>query len=54
DTHQAAVAAMAIMGIAGDMAAAISKGSGSFQMNFLDSLHQLSAEMIEAKIKLDA
>ncbi|MEM0995384.1 MAG: hydroxyethylthiazole kinase, partial [Bacteroidota bacterium] len=46
DTHQAAVAAMAIMGIAGDMAAAISKGSGSFQMNFLDSLHQLSAEMI--------
>jgi hydroxyethylthiazole kinase len=54
DSHKAAVAAMAIMGIAGDMAREVSKGPGSFQINFLDSLHQISVEDLKEKIKLDA
>jgi hydroxyethylthiazole kinase len=54
DSHKAAVAAMAIMGIAGDMAKEVSNGPGSFQMNFLDCLHQISVEDLKEKIKLDA
>jgi hydroxyethylthiazole kinase len=54
DSHKAAVAAMAIMGIAGDMAQEVSNGPGSFQINFLDSLHQISVEELKEKIKLDA
>lgn len=54
DSHKAAVAAMAIMGIAGDMAQEVSNGPGSFQINFLDSLHQISVEDLKQKIKLDA
>ena len=54
DIHLAATAAMAIMGVAGDMAEAISKGPGSFQMNFLDSLYQITPEMVGEKVKLDA
>jgi hydroxyethylthiazole kinase len=54
DSHKAAVAAMAIMGIVGDMAQEVSKGPGSFQVNFLDRLHQISVEDFKEKIKLDA
>lgn len=43
----AAVHAMAIMSIAGERAAAYSKGTGSMQVNFLDELYQLSDDMIE-------
>jgi hydroxyethylthiazole kinase len=45
---------MAIMGIAGDMAAELSKGPGSFQANFLDSLYLLTGDIIENRIKLNA
>jgi hydroxyethylthiazole kinase len=38
----AASHAMAVMGIAGEIAAEISHGTGSMQMNFLDTLYQLS------------
>ncbi len=54
DVHLACTAAMAIMGIAGDMAAELSKGPGSFQANFLDSLYLLSGDIIEHRIKLNA
>ena len=40
---EAALHAMAVMGIAGQRAAAYSKGSGSMQINFLDELYNFSA-----------
>ncbi|WP_338791978.1 hydroxyethylthiazole kinase [Bernardetia sp. MNP-M8] len=52
DIHLASTTAMAIMGIAGDMASKLSKGTGSFQVNFLDSLYLLSDEIIKTEIKL--
>jgi hydroxyethylthiazole kinase len=54
DIHLACTTAMAIMGIAGDMAAELSKGPGSFQVHFLDSLYLLTGDIIENKIKLNA
>ena len=53
DIHVACTSAMAIMGIAGDMAAELSKGPGSFQVNFLDSLYLLTGDIIKNKIKLN-
>ena len=38
----AAVAAMAVMSLAGERAAAQSRGNGSMQVNFLDELYRLS------------
>jgi hydroxyethylthiazole kinase len=49
----ASTAAMAIMGIAGDGAAKLSKGPGSFQVNFTDCLYLMSSEIIKKEIKLD-
>lgn len=43
DPMEAAMHAMAVMGIAGQRAAAYSKGSGSMQINFLDELYNFSA-----------
>lgn len=40
---EAALHAMAVMGIAGQKAAAYSKGNGSMQVNFLDELYNFSA-----------
>ncbi|WP_291968215.1 hydroxyethylthiazole kinase [Maribacter sp.] len=54
NTHLAAVAAMAIMGVAGDMANDKSAGPGSFQMNFYDSLNELSPEVLAVKVKTNA
>jgi hydroxyethylthiazole kinase len=51
--HLACTAAMAIMGIAGDMAAKLSKGPGSFQLHFTDSLYLISGKIINEEIKLD-
>jgi hydroxyethylthiazole kinase len=51
--HLASTAAMAIMGIAGDGAAKLSKGPGSFQVNFTDCLYLMSSEIIKKEIKLD-
>lgn len=42
--------AMAVMGIAGEIAAIKSKGNGSLQVNFLDELYNLSAETIQKTI----
>jgi hydroxyethylthiazole kinase len=38
---KAAAHAMAVMGIAGEMAAQNAQGPGSLQVNFIDSLYQL-------------
>lgn len=48
----ATVAAMAVMGITGEIAAEISEGPGSMQLNFLDTLYKLSAEDISSHLKL--
>ena len=44
DAFAAAVNAMAVMGVAGDMAAEGATGSGSFQQRFLDALSTFDAE----------
>ncbi len=47
DFRQAAAHAMAVMGIAGEIAGKKSQGPGSFQMNFLDALYQLDEKDIK-------
>lgn len=49
---EAATHGMYIMGIAGEIAASISKGNGSLQMNFLDVLFNLGDDEIRMNIKL--
>ena len=44
--------AMAVMGIAGEMAAAQSPGPGSLQMHFLDALYMLRSGDIESRLML--
>jgi hydroxyethylthiazole kinase len=47
DAFSAAAHAMAVMGIAGELAAREARGPGSFQVRFLDALYQLRKEDIE-------
>ncbi|WP_457552855.1 hydroxyethylthiazole kinase [Desulfobacula sp.] len=47
----AAAHAMAVMGIAGEMAAQNAKGPGSLQVNFIDALYQLSETHIKEYFK---
>jgi len=49
---KAAAHAMAIMGIAGEMAAERSAGPGSFQMHFLDTLSVIRESDIARSLKL--
>ena len=49
---EATAHAMAVMGIAGEMAAAHSPGPGSLQLHFLDALYQLQAGDIESRLKI--
>jgi len=51
DPALAAAHAMAVMGIAGEMAAETAKGPGSLQVNFIDALYQLSETDIQAFFK---
>ena len=53
DLFVAAVSAMAIMGIAGEMASEASKGPGSMQMNFIDQLYKISNADIEQRLKIN-
>lgn len=46
DALVAATSAMAVMSLAGERAAAYSKGSGSMQMNFIDELYNLTPETL--------
>jgi len=50
---QAAAHAMAVMGIAGEMAAGRAAGPGSFQMHFLDALYLLQESDIERRLRAD-
>lgn len=50
DPFQAALHAMTVMGICGEIAASKSAGPGSMQMNFLDALYMLSESDLRARI----
>lgn len=52
DLVLACVSAMAVMGIAGEMASELAKGPGSLQMHFLDQLYNLTGEDIEKRLKM--
>ncbi len=51
DPFEAALHAMAVMGVAGERAAAISRGSGSLHVNFIDELYSLTSEVLSAEVK---
>jgi len=53
DSLAAAVKAMAVMGIAGEMAAAKSAGPGSLQMHFYDVLYDLDERDIEHCLRME-
>jgi len=46
------LAATAILGVAGEIAAEQSKGPGSLQLNLLDALYQLDEETLIQRLKL--
>ncbi|GAB3892393.1 hydroxyethylthiazole kinase [Spirosoma agri] len=52
DYFQAATHAMAVMGIAGELAAEQKSAPGSLQVNFLDALHELTAATITDRLQL--
>ncbi len=50
--RRAGLAATAILGVAGEIAAEQSKGPGSLQLNLLDALYQLDEETLIQRLKL--
>lgn len=51
---EATIAAMALMGIAGELAAEKAAGPGTLQLHFLDALYNITEEDFVARIKLSA
>jgi len=51
DLFTATTSAMAIMGIAGEIAAEKSEGPGSMQMNFIDELYKISGADLKQRLK---
>jgi len=51
-TLAATAAALAYFGVAGERAAAVSAGPGSFQVALLDQLHRLSAVDLDGQVRL--
>jgi hydroxyethylthiazole kinase len=51
--REAAAHAMAVMGIAGEMAAERSAGPGSFQMHFFDALYQIQESDIQLRLRIE-
>ncbi|MEI9977216.1 MAG: hydroxyethylthiazole kinase [Ignavibacteriota bacterium] len=49
----AAAHAMALMGVAGEMAAADSPGPGTFQVKFLDALYSVTETDIRTRLKME-
>ena len=49
----ATIKAMAVMGIAGEMAATVAAGPGSLQTHFLDILYRLSEKDISQHLKVE-
>ncbi|MFO1038761.1 MAG: hydroxyethylthiazole kinase [Geminicoccaceae bacterium] len=52
DPFEAAVAALLVMAVAGEIAAARSRGPGSFQVELLDALYLLDADTLRARAHL--
>lgn len=52
DLLEAAVSAMAVMGVAGEMAAQKAQGPGTMQLHFLDALFNLTPEMLAECAKI--
>ncbi|WP_022666788.1 hydroxyethylthiazole kinase [Desulfospira joergensenii] len=50
---RASAHAMAVMGMAGEMAAETARGPGSLQVNFIDALYNISETDIENRLKID-
>jgi hydroxyethylthiazole kinase len=50
---EATAAAMAVMGIAGEIAAEIAAGPGSLQIHFLDALYRFSEDEIIRHLKIE-
>jgi hydroxyethylthiazole kinase len=53
DLAEATASAMALLGVAGELAAERSKGPGSLQLNILDMLYTLSQEAFAARVKVE-
>jgi len=53
DPFQATVHAMAVMGIAGEMAAERAEGPGTLQLHLLDALHRMSAADLTARARIE-
>jgi hydroxyethylthiazole kinase len=53
DYALAAVEAMAVMGIAGELGAMNSPGPGSMQVNFLDALYRMSEKQLEKYLNVE-
>ncbi len=51
DPFEAALHAMATMGVAGERAAARSAGSGSLAVNFIDELYMLTGEILAQEVR---
>ena len=54
DRFAGATAAIAVYGVAGEMAAAVSNGPGSFRVAFLDQLFHISGNNIASSLKVAA
>src|SRR6476646_5869733 len=53
DAFRAAVAALVIMGVAGELAGEKSEGPGSFAVAIIDALHNLDGPTLIARAKVD-
>lgn len=51
DPFEAALYAMALMGVAGERAAAISAAPATLQLNFIDTLYSISSEELSQSVK---
>ena len=54
DALRAAVDAMAVMGVAGELAFAAARGPGTMAASFLDALHQLDFAELDRRLRIDA
>lgn len=54
DALRAAVDAMAVMGVAGELALAAARGPGTMAASFFDALHQLDLAELDRRLRIDA
>lgn len=54
DALEAAAHAMAVMGVAGELAEALAEGPGSLQIHFLDQLHRLRAYDLRDRLRMES